>query len=130
MALNSPIVVRIEKNPERSFGETMNEIRIWLDHHNIHSISFMPVAKADRGLGLKSDSALRMRRSFSRTPSYHPTKRSDNLPERAASQASITCTMSVNQTDPLPNAHDRRGDAFQVGMGSFPHGRAGPHRPR
>jgi hypothetical protein len=69
MALNSPIVVRVEKKPERSFGETMNEIRIWLDHHNINSISFMPVAKADSGVGFEigfstEDEAFLFRNSF------------------------------------------------------------------
>jgi hypothetical protein len=69
MALNSSIVVRVEKKPERSFGETMNEIRMWLDHHNISSISFMPVAKADSGVGFEigfstEDEAFLFRNSF------------------------------------------------------------------
>ena len=69
MALNSPIVGRVEKKTERSFEETMNEIRIWLDHHNIHSISFMPVAKVDSGVGFEigfstEDEAFLFRNSF------------------------------------------------------------------
>jgi hypothetical protein len=69
MALNAPIVVRVEKKPERSFGETMNELRIWLDHHNIDSTSFTPVAKADSAVGFEigfgtEDEASLFRNSF------------------------------------------------------------------
>ena len=46
MALASPIVVRVEKQPEGSFGETMNVIRFWLDHCKIQPVSFKPVANA------------------------------------------------------------------------------------
>jgi hypothetical protein len=53
MSLDSPFVVRIEKKPERSFGEIMNAIRTWLDHRKIEPISFEPVAKADRGVGFE-----------------------------------------------------------------------------
>jgi hypothetical protein len=31
MALNPPFVVRVEKKPDRSFGDIMNAIRTWLD---------------------------------------------------------------------------------------------------
>ena len=33
MTLNSSFVVRVEKQPELSFGDIMNRIRTWLDHH-------------------------------------------------------------------------------------------------
>ena len=49
----SPFVVRVEKKPERSFREIMNDIRTWLDHCKIEPISFKPVAKADRGVGFE-----------------------------------------------------------------------------
>src|SRR5690348_907754 len=53
MALSPPFVVRVEKKPERSFGDIMNDIRTWLDHRKIEPISFKPVAKADRGVGFE-----------------------------------------------------------------------------
>jgi hypothetical protein len=53
MTLNSPFVVRVEKQPERSFGEIMNAIRSWLDHRKIEPVSFEPVAKTDRGIGFE-----------------------------------------------------------------------------
>jgi RNA polymerase sigma-70 factor, ECF subfamily len=53
MTLNPPFVVRVEKKPERSFREIMNDIRTWLDHCKIEPISFKPVAKADRGVGFE-----------------------------------------------------------------------------
>ena len=53
MTLNPPFVVRVEKQPERSFGEIMNAIRSWLDHRKIEPVSFEPVAKADRGVGFE-----------------------------------------------------------------------------
>ena len=53
MALNSPLVVRVEKKPEGSFGEIMNAIRTWLDHRKIEPISFQPVAKAESGVGFE-----------------------------------------------------------------------------
>jgi len=31
----------------------MNAIRTWLDHRKIEPVSFVPVAKADRGLGFE-----------------------------------------------------------------------------
>ena len=52
MTLNPPFVVRVEKQPDRSFGEIMNAIRTWLDHRKIEPVSFEPVAKADRGVGV------------------------------------------------------------------------------
>ena len=53
MTLNPPFVVRVEKQPERSFGDIMNAIRTWLDHRKIEPVSFEPVAKADRGVGFE-----------------------------------------------------------------------------
>jgi hypothetical protein len=41
MARNSPLSVHVEK-PEGEFGEAMNEIRSWLDSHNIQPIAFRP----------------------------------------------------------------------------------------
>ena len=53
MAFDPPFTERVEKKPERSFGATMNEIRTWLDHHNMNSISFKPVAEAKSGVGFE-----------------------------------------------------------------------------
>jgi hypothetical protein len=53
MALNPPFVVRVEKKPDRSFGDIMNAIRTWLDHRKIEPVSFEPVARADRGVGFE-----------------------------------------------------------------------------
>jgi hypothetical protein len=53
MALGAPFVVRIEKQPEGSFGQTMNVIRFWLDHCKIQPVSFMPVANARRSVGFE-----------------------------------------------------------------------------
>ena len=52
MALNPSIIVRIERKPG-AFGDTMNEIRSWLDHCKIQPASFAPVAQADSGVGLE-----------------------------------------------------------------------------
>jgi hypothetical protein len=53
MTLNSSFVVRVEKQPELSFGDIMNRIRTWLDHHKIEPISFVPVSNAARGVGFE-----------------------------------------------------------------------------
>jgi hypothetical protein len=53
MALGPPFVVRVEKRPEGSFGETLNVIRFWLDHCKIQPVSFMPVANVRRGVGFE-----------------------------------------------------------------------------
>ena len=52
MALN-PFVVQIERKPGGSFGETMNAVRIWLDHRDIRSTSFLPITQIDRGIGFE-----------------------------------------------------------------------------
>jgi hypothetical protein len=53
MALDPPFVVRIEKRPGGSFGETMNAVRTWLDHRHIEPASFMSVANALSGVGFE-----------------------------------------------------------------------------
>jgi hypothetical protein len=53
MALSFPCIVRVEKQPERSFGQTMKDIRSWLDHHMAESVSFKPVANARHGVGFE-----------------------------------------------------------------------------
>jgi hypothetical protein len=53
MALDPPFVVRVEKKPAGSFGETMNVIRSWLDHRQIQPVSFTPVANARSGIGFE-----------------------------------------------------------------------------
>ena len=40
MALTSAFVVYVEKSPYGSFGDTMNDIRAWLDHHKMQPASF------------------------------------------------------------------------------------------
>jgi hypothetical protein len=39
MALNPPFTIRIEK-PENALGETMNEMRAWLDEHRVQPMHF------------------------------------------------------------------------------------------
>ena len=52
MALNPSFIVRMERKPG-AFGDTMNEIRSWLDHSKIHPASFNPVAPANSGVGFE-----------------------------------------------------------------------------
>ena len=66
MALNPSFIVRMERKPG-AFGDTMNEIRSWLDHSKIHPASFNPVAPANSGVGLRSALTTRVRRVFSST---------------------------------------------------------------
>ena len=69
MALSPPYIVRVERKPERSFGQTMNDIRFWLDHHTAESISFKPVANVRNGVGFEiafnsQDQAFLLKREF------------------------------------------------------------------
>src|SRR5947209_1657449 len=52
MPLNPSFIVRIGKKPG-AFGNTMNEIRSWLDYRHIYPASFAPVAPADSGVGFE-----------------------------------------------------------------------------
>jgi hypothetical protein len=52
MALNPVFIVCVERKPG-AFGDTMNEIRTWLDHCKIQPASFKPVAQADGGVGFE-----------------------------------------------------------------------------
>ena len=52
MALNPAFNLCVERKPG-AFGDTMNEIRTWLDHCNIQPASFKPVAQADSGVGFE-----------------------------------------------------------------------------
>ena len=66
MALGPPFVVYIDKRPHGSFGETMNEIRAWLDHRKIEPPLFKA---ADRGRGFEiafhsEDQARQFERDF------------------------------------------------------------------
>jgi hypothetical protein len=75
MALASPTVVRVEKQPGGlPFGETMNGIRSWLDHRQIEPTSFKSVANAPSDVGFEigfnsEDEAHRFERelNFART---------------------------------------------------------------
>ena len=56
MALNpSPFIVRVEKIPETgiSFGLTMNDIRTWLDHHQIQPVAFKTIPRSWGGMGFE-----------------------------------------------------------------------------
>jgi hypothetical protein len=54
MALDPPFVVRVEKQPGgSSFGDTMNNIRSWLDHRKIQPASFNSVFNALSGVGFE-----------------------------------------------------------------------------
>src|SRR6266566_7918027 len=52
VALNPSFIVRIDRKPG-AFGDTMNEIRSWLDYRHIHPASFAPVAPAASGVGFE-----------------------------------------------------------------------------
>ena len=66
MALDHPFFVQIDVKSGGSFGETMNAIRTWLDHRHIQPAAFNPVANPRSGVGLRSASTARMRRTFSK----------------------------------------------------------------
>jgi hypothetical protein len=52
MALNPAFNLRVERKPG-AFGDTMNEIRTWLDQCKIRPASFNPVAQVDSGVGFE-----------------------------------------------------------------------------
>ena len=71
MALNPPFVVSVAIQPGGTFGETMHEIRSWLDHRHVHPASFTPVANPRSGVGFeisfnREDEAVSFRAGFSR----------------------------------------------------------------
>jgi hypothetical protein len=51
MALNPAFTVCVARKPG-AFGDTLNEIRTWLDHSKIQPASFKPVAQ-DSGVGFE-----------------------------------------------------------------------------
>jgi hypothetical protein len=55
MALSSPFIVRVEEIPETgtSFGLTMNDIRTWLDHHQIRLVDFKTIPRSFGGMGFE-----------------------------------------------------------------------------
>ena len=53
MAFDRPFVVHVEKRPGGSFGETMNDIRSWLDRRKIQPVLFQPVASDRSGVGFE-----------------------------------------------------------------------------
>ncbi len=83
MALNPSLIVRIERKPG-AFGDTMNEIRSWLDSRHIHPASFAPVS--DSGVGFEisfndEDEARLFRARFSRrNPAPHRLLTRSSLP--------------------------------------------------
>jgi hypothetical protein len=56
MALGPPFKVRVEKKPERSFGQTMSEARSWLDRRRIEPLRFKPLANAESGFEISFNS--------------------------------------------------------------------------
>jgi hypothetical protein len=52
MALNPAFTVCVARKPG-AFGDTMNEIRTWLDHSKIQPASFAPVTQTDSGVGFE-----------------------------------------------------------------------------
>ena len=88
MALDPPFVVRVEKQPQGSFGETMSLIRSWLDHRHIQPTSFQSVADAQSGVGLRSASTARMRHTFSRRP-FAPEPRPPTHRQAAAANVPL-----------------------------------------
>ena len=60
--------VRIGKPPTTSFGQTMNEVRQWLDHHKIKPTVFKPLSEPN-GFGFElsfrtEEEALLFKRDF------------------------------------------------------------------
>jgi hypothetical protein len=53
MALGPPFVVQIETKSGSSFGDTMNDLRSWLDHRKIQTPSFLPITQPDGGIGFE-----------------------------------------------------------------------------
>jgi hypothetical protein len=53
MAFDRSFVVHAGKKPGGSFGETMNDIRSWLDHRKIQPALFKPVASDRSGVGFE-----------------------------------------------------------------------------
>ena len=55
MALKSPLIVRVEEIPETgtSFGDAMNDIRTWLDHHHIQPVVFKTISRSPAGMGFE-----------------------------------------------------------------------------
>ena len=49
----NPFVVQIERKPGGSFDETMNAVRIWLDHRHIRPTSFLAITQIDSGIGFE-----------------------------------------------------------------------------
>jgi outer membrane lipoprotein-sorting protein len=68
MVLSSSITLRVESLPGTPFGDTMNEIRMWLDSQKIQPLDFKTVA-GGAGLGFEirfrnQDEATRFRERF------------------------------------------------------------------
>jgi hypothetical protein len=55
MSLRSDLIVRVEEIPEtgKSVGDTMNDIRTWLDHHKIKPVAFKTIDRSPVGLGFE-----------------------------------------------------------------------------
>ena len=56
MALDpSSFIIRVEEIPETglSFGNTMNDIRTWLDHHQIEPVVFKTLPRSFGGMGFE-----------------------------------------------------------------------------
>jgi len=53
MAFDRSFVMHAGKKPGGSFGETMNDIRSWLDHRKIQPALFKPVASDRSGVGFE-----------------------------------------------------------------------------
>ena len=67
MALTSTFSVHFQTGTGQSFGQTMNDIRSWLDHQRIEPTLFKPVIGADAGFEIAFNSeeeAQRFRRVF------------------------------------------------------------------
>ena len=60
MALTTPLIVRIEKRQPGSFGDVMNDIRSWLDHHKIEPALFKQIGEDGFEIGFDSEEAARL----------------------------------------------------------------------
>jgi hypothetical protein len=64
MALSPPFVIYTQKQPHGSFGETMNDIRSWLDHHKMQPVLFKAAAHGFEIGFASEDDAFTFRREF------------------------------------------------------------------
>jgi len=76
MALNPPFIARIEKRLPGSFGDTMNDLRSWLDYNKIEPALFKQSDGVEFEIGFDNEEAARLfwREFFTRSSSRRRTE--------------------------------------------------------